>query len=192
MHSSRMRTGRSLKVCRSLLLGVGVGVVCFLGGVCSRRVSAAGGMSASWGGCLFLGGVCLLGGVCFLGGCLLLWGVSAAGGLSTPRGGVVSQHALRQTPRVDRITDACKNITLAGKYLILMNTDGIYDQIILPKTEKLCETEVSFAVKSMLTCWGNRRQDLVSKLPHLMIYHHVKQRIYISIFGSTSIIFLNN
>ena len=57
MHSSRMRTGRSLTVCWRLLHGGG----------------------------------------------------SAPGG--------VSQHALRQTPlpppRVDRITDACKNITLA-------------------------------------------------------------------------------
>ena len=46
-----------------------------------------------------------------------------AGGVSVPREGsapggmgggwVVSQHALRQTPPpVDRITDACKNITL--------------------------------------------------------------------------------
>ena len=39
------------------------------------------------------------------------------------REGVVSQHALRQTPPLDRITDACKNITLpqlrCGRYLIV-------------------------------------------------------------------------
>ena len=60
MHSSRMRTSRSLTVCQSLLPG----------------------------GCLLWGG-------------RLLWGV-------------VSQHALRQTlPPVDRITDSCRNMTLA-------------------------------------------------------------------------------
>ena len=97
MHSSRMRTGRSLTVCW------GRGSVCSRGGVCSR-------------GCLLLGGCLLPGGVCFRG--CLLWGVSAprgcllwggvCSGVSAPGGlllggcllpgGVVSQHALRQTP----------------------------------------------------------------------------------------------
>ena len=50
------------------------------------------------------GGVCSLGvsgpgGVWSQGGCLV-------------QGGVVSQHALRQTPPVKRMTDRCKNITL--------------------------------------------------------------------------------
>ena len=39
-------------------------------------------------------------------GCLLQ-------GVSAPGGGVVSQHALRQTPPVNRMTDMSKNITLA-------------------------------------------------------------------------------
>ena len=76
MHSSRMRTGRSLTVlCRSLLPG-------------GRGVSASGGGR----GCLLHGG-------------LLLGGVYSGGGGSPPRGatrgggGLVSQHALRQTPR---------------------------------------------------------------------------------------------
>ena len=43
------------------------------------------------------------GGVPGLGGVWCAWG----------GGGLASQHALRQTPPVDRITDACKNITLA-------------------------------------------------------------------------------
>ena len=65
----------------------------------------------------------------------LLWrGVSPPGGVSAPRGvsapkgvcsggvcsggggllrGEVSQHALRQTPPVNRMTNRCKNITLA-------------------------------------------------------------------------------
>ena len=56
-------------------------------------------------GGLLLGGVCYggsaSGGVCSGGGCLLLGRCG------------VSQHALRQTPSVDRITDMSKNITLA-------------------------------------------------------------------------------
>ena len=99
MHSSRMHTGRSLTVCRSLLWG--------------------GGMSASWGrGCL-LGGACFLRGVCFFGGCLLR-GVSA-GGVSVRRGcllggggcGIPTYTEADIPPPLDRITDACKNITLA-------------------------------------------------------------------------------
>ena len=59
MHSSRMRTGRSLTVCCSLLPGGGVpglgGVVCS-GGVCSQGVCLVWGGAWSGGG----GGVCLL------------------------------------------------------------------------------------------------------------------------------------
>ena len=51
MHSSRMRTGRSLTVCWSLLPG-------------------GGGGSARGGGCLLPGGGAAFGGVCS-GGCLL-------------------------------------------------------------------------------------------------------------------------
>ena len=45
------------------------------------------------------GGVYLPGGVVLPGGCV-------------PAGGGVSQHALRQKPPVDIMTDACENITL--------------------------------------------------------------------------------
>ena len=81
MHSSGMRTGRSLTVDR-------------------LPESAAGrGVSAS-GGCLLpRGGVCFQGVSAPGGGECLLWGVS--------------QHALRQTPPVNRMTDTSKNITLA-------------------------------------------------------------------------------
>ena len=132
MHSSRMRTGRSLTVCWRLLPGGGgvpsPGGVCSgggggvpgLGGVCSGGVSAPRGVV-----CLVRGGVCS-GGVC------LVWGVSAPRGGGVPGqegvvcmvgGGLASQHALRQTPcppTVDRITDACKtlpwpNFVAAGK-----------------------------------------------------------------------------
>ena len=72
------------------------GGVCF-GGVWSRGVPGPGGVSVPGG--LVVGVAWSRGGL-LLGGCLL-------------PGGVVSQHALRQTPPVDRITDTCKNITLA-------------------------------------------------------------------------------
>ena len=91
MHSSRMRTGRSLTAYRSLLPG-------------------GGGVSARGGVCSQEGGVCS-GGVCS-GGCLL-------GGV------VVSQHALRQTPPVNRITDTSKNITLATTSLRPVKTTNI-------------------------------------------------------------------
>ena len=111
-----MRTGRSLTVCRSLLPGGCVlpfggasqGCVCFPGGACflGERVLPGGcvlprGVCASW--------VCVLPrGVCF-------WGVCASWG-------VVSQHALRQTPPpVYRITDTSKNITLAPTSLRPVN-----------------------------------------------------------------------
>ena len=91
MHSSRMRTGRSLTVCRSLLWG----------GVCSGGCLLPGGGllpggSAPWG-CL-LSGVSALGGVCS-GGCAL-GGVCSGEGVCSRGGGWVwvSQHALRQTP----------------------------------------------------------------------------------------------
>ena len=136
MHFSRMRTGRSLTVSWSLLPG-GRGVsasrggllpggVCSQGGLPPVGLSAPGrgvcsrgclppGVSAS-GGCLLPGVcVCLWGGL-LLGGCLLLGGVHSWG--------VVSQHALRQTPPpVNRMTNRCKNITLATTSLrpVIMN-----------------------------------------------------------------------
>ena len=49
------------------------------------------------------------------GGCLLPGRVSAPGGVSVSQHALrlVSQHALRQTPPVNRMTNRCKNITLA-------------------------------------------------------------------------------
>ena len=82
MHSSRMRTGRSLTACCSLLPG---GVLPGLGGVCL----VPGGFSRPGGG-----------------------GLPGRGG-SAWSGGMVSQHALRQTPPVNRMTNRLKNITLA-------------------------------------------------------------------------------
>ena len=114
MHFSRMRTGRSLTVCRSLLPGGGsfCSGGCLLpgGGVCSGRclhwggvclgVSAPGGGSAP-GGMSAPGGV-YLGGVCSRGACLL-WGVWYP-----------SMHRGRHPPPpVNRMTNRCKNHTSA-------------------------------------------------------------------------------
>ena len=123
MHSSRMRTGHSLTVFRSLLLLGGVlsprgctysreGVYLVPGGVWSQ-----GGMSSP-GGCLVpgaslvLGGACLVpGGACLVpgGACLVPGGVSGGGVCLLQRGGLL----VRYSPPVNRMTDRCKNITLA-------------------------------------------------------------------------------
>ena len=67
------------------------GGVFALAGV-SAPGGSASGVSVPGGGCLVLGVVPGLGDVCS-------WGVSVPGIFgSAPRGGVVSQHALRQTP----------------------------------------------------------------------------------------------
>ena len=80
MHSSRMRTGRSLTVCCSLLPGGG---------------GAWSGAGLLWGGGAWSGG-----------GLPSPGGWSAPGGCLLRGGGWVSQHALRQTPLppVDRHT----------------------------------------------------------------------------------------
>ena len=82
------------------------GVSAWSGGVSAW---SGGGLPGPGGGSLVPGGVCLVGGGLpgRGGGCSLVPG----GGLWSR--GVSAQHALRQTPPVDRITDACKNITLA-------------------------------------------------------------------------------
>ena len=143
MHSSRMRIGRSLTICRSLLPG-GVlspgGCTWFLGGCvwfcggCLLR-----GCMLRWGGGLcgvcYWGvtapGVSAPGGVCS--GGYLLWGVSAQGGVCSGGGSVCSRGSVcsggclllggsipacteADTPppsTVNRMTNRCKNITLA-------------------------------------------------------------------------------
>ena len=76
------------------------------GGVCSRGMSAPGGISAP-GLVSTLGGMSVPGRVCS-GGCLLLWGVCSGG-----RGVCgIPAYTEADTPPVNRITDACKNITL--------------------------------------------------------------------------------
>ena len=135
MHSSRMRTGRSYTICRSLLPGGwgggGGGVCAWLGGggvsgpgggVClfwgggvpgpGDGVSGLGGWWCAWSG--GGGGVPGLGGVWSRGG-----GVSGPGrGVCAWLGGVLPQCLVGyHTPPVNRMTDRCKNITLATTLL---------------------------------------------------------------------------
>ena len=123
MHSSRMRTGRSLTVCWSVLPRGGV----WSGG------SAPGGVSAP-GGC-----VCLLRGVSAPRGvslpregvlCLLRGGVCSPRGSPCPGGGspCLGGFSLPGDPPVNRITHKCKNITLATTSLRPVNTPQTYLQ----------------------------------------------------------------
>ena len=85
------------------------------------------------GGCLLqggggLGGVCSLGadGGCLLCGCLL-------------PGGLVSQHALRQTaPPVNRMTDRCKNITLATTSLLPVKIMTAISKSLVTTSDLFC------------------------------------------------------
>ena len=82
-----------------------------LGGVWSGGVSAPRGVCS--GGCLLWGGVCSRG--CLLWGrgvCVCSRGVSGPWGCLLLGGGIPTCTEA-DTPPVDRITDACKNITLA-------------------------------------------------------------------------------
>ena len=79
---------------------------------------------------LRVGGVCSGCGVSAPRGGVCSGGVSASSGVSAPGvsawgGSVVSQHTLRQTPAVNRITDTSKNITLATTSLWLVKTTNI-------------------------------------------------------------------
>ena len=127
MHSSRMRTGRSLTVCCSLHPGGGLpagGVCAWSGGWCawSGGFSLLGGCLPGPGGwCAWSGGGFSLPGgglpgpgvgggvVCLVrGGVPVLRRVLPAGGVSA-----WSQGGSQENPPVNRITDTCKNITLA-------------------------------------------------------------------------------
>ena len=110
MHSSRMRTGRSLIVCCSLLPGG----VWSRGGSGPGEVWSRGGLPGRGGEVLpgrQRGGFSLAGGlVQGVGGCLVLGGSpwQAEGGFPLAGG-----FSLADPPPVNRMTDRCKNITLA-------------------------------------------------------------------------------
>ena len=104
MHSSRMRTGRSLTVYGECLLLVGGGGL-LLGG---------GGVSAL-GGCLPWGGVCSWGDVC----------------------GGIPACTEADTPPANRMTNRCKNITLATTSLRLVRA---YSDRVKAKATSLCRT----------------------------------------------------
>ena len=137
MHSSRMRTGRSLTVFRSLQPG---GVYLVPGGTWSGGVYLFPGGVPGPRGCTWSGGVYLVPGGTWSRGVYLVWGVylvPGAGGCTwfwgvylVPRGvylvrgctwswgvgvylvlGGVAGQVL--PPPVNRMTNRCKNITLA-------------------------------------------------------------------------------
>ena len=122
MHSSRMRTARSLYGGGSLSKG----------GLCPVGVCVQGRISVQWGLCpgegISVQGVCVQGGLCpggfFVQGGLCPGEVSVQG-RSLPRGGLCPWGSLfggvsvqgglpdrDPPPPVNRITDTCKNITL--------------------------------------------------------------------------------
>ena len=92
MHSSRMRTGRSLTVCYSLLPGGG--------GVCSRGGAWSGG--SPWGGGAWSGGVSALGG----------WASQHA--LRQTPSPPVDRHTLVKTLPWPNLVKAGKNIRQSG------------------------------------------------------------------------------
>ena len=112
MHSSRMRTGRSLTVCCSLLPGRG-GVCLVRGGGGGSPCQVQGEVCLVQGGGFSLpgpgGSPCQVWGVLPArsggGGVCLVWGVSLPG-----PGGACPETP---PPPVNRITHTCKNITLA-------------------------------------------------------------------------------
>ena len=116
MHSSRMRTGRSLTVCWSLLRGgVSAPGRCLLrGGVCFSGGMSAPGMSAPGG--------CLLGGVSDLGGSAL--------------GGVVSQYALSQTPPCEQNDKQAQKYYLGHNFVAAAKYDD--SQVLLNLVIKYC------------------------------------------------------
>ena len=128
MHSSRMHTGRSLTVCCSLLPWGGLvlgglpgpgGVSLVLGGMSawSRGVWSQGVSLWSGGVSLAPGGVCLVpGGFSFVAG-----GLPGPGGFSLVWGVSLVLGGFSGDPPVNRITDTCKNITLATTSLRPVN-----------------------------------------------------------------------
>ena len=117
MHSSRMRTGRSLTVFRSLQPGgvPGPGGTWSRGGVPGPGgvYLVLGGCTWSWGGVTGPGGVYLVpGGVYLVPG-----GVPGPGGVYLVPGGCTwfqgGVYLVRYSPPVNRMTNRCKNITLA-------------------------------------------------------------------------------
>ena len=69
---------------------------------------------------LVLGGVLSPGGVPGSGGCLVLGGVCSGEGVCSGGGGGIPACTEADIPPVDRMTDRCKNITLATTSLRLV------------------------------------------------------------------------
>ena len=136
MHSSRMRTGRSLTVCCSVLPDGGLGG--WGGSPWSRGGSPwSRGEFSLVGGVVWSGGVSAWcqGGVCLVPGgvCLVLGGFSG-------------------DPPANRITDTCKNITLATtslrpviilllhsiNHIIVIFNKSFHNKFIVGKNKTFC------------------------------------------------------
>ena len=127
MHSSRMRTGRSLTIFQGLL---------FPGGGCTCLEGGGGGCTCLEGGC-----TCLEGGVPAWRGGVPAW----RGGCTCLEGGVPARGGPGQVlpPPVDRITDACKNITLAKTSFrpVIIRRDVIDRWLLLNMTDPADELQ---------------------------------------------------
>ena len=110
MHSSRMRTARSLTISWGAMHG---------GGVRGRRACEAGGIHGRghvWQEVYMAGGHAWQGG---------MRGRGLCGEGHVWQGGMRGMHALP----VDRMTDACKNITLPQTSLAGGNNSWVTDQV---------------------------------------------------------------
>ena len=145
MHSRRMCTGRSLTICRSVLPG---GLCfpwgCFPGGVCFPGVCASRG-------------VCFPGeGVCFPG----------EGGVLP--GGYPSIHWGRSPPPVNRMTDRCKNITLATTSLRPVKTAFSFSFNTHYWIKWCCVTNDTLECKSDIIClkihiYGHKKKECLEQ-----------------------------
>ena len=126
MHSSRMRTGRTLTVFRSLLFP---------------------------GGCLFRGGTCLVPGGCVWSRGVYLpgrGGVWSRGGTCLVLGGECAWSGT--PPPVDRMTHACENITLAKTSFRPVIKNACYITVnVCSHVASSCPSRSKFTIASMVT-----------------------------------------
>ena len=103
--------------------------------------------------CLLQGGVCLVRGCVCSGRGVLAPGGAWSGGVSAPRGGgVVSQHALRQTPLwTEWLTDRCKNITFATSLRTVMIC--VISRKITDCSTEMFQFQYKDSLTSLLPIW---------------------------------------
>ena len=138
MHSSRMRTGRSLTVC------------------CCSVLTGGGGGAWSGGVLLAPGG--------------WDWGAWSQGGGAWSRGGVLlgPGGVLQRPPPVNRITDTCKNITLATTSLRPVKIQPYHmfhgPNHNLPESVRNWHFCFTKSMKNQLNCWRTVLKDHVSRI----------------------------